>query len=181
MPLPRILFVGLVAMLFAVGILWTMNLNFLGWIGTWFSKDQAYSTGIGITVIAALALGWLYANIPAMNMPSPVRGLLFGLILAAIFIWALPTVLASSAAAAEDARHLSDGSLQKGARIEPSKIPEFPEGMRNPPMNAFTQGKAWENKQDWEGRLAPFLIAFGVYGLILGVFLNDPEAGKKKR
>ena len=117
---------------------------------------------------------------PAKNLPGPVRGLMFGLVLAALFIWALPTILAGTAAAAEDARHLSDGSLQKGAKIEPSKIPEFPEGLRNPPLNAFTQGKAWENKMDWEGRLAPFLIAFGVYGLVLGAFLFDPEAGKKK-
>lgn len=183
MPLPRVLLVGVIAIVLVVIVLWTMNLNFVGWVGAWISKEQVYAAGASIVAGSGVFLAWIYAIFPARRLPGPpaIRGFIFGMLVAALCIWGLPTVLAGTAAASEDMRHIADGSIQKGAKIERSEIPPFPTIGIAPPFAAFTSEKKWENKHDWEGRLAPFLIAFGLWGLVLGLCLDDPESHKKKK
>lgn len=184
MPLPRVLSVGFIAMVVVVVILWAMNLNLTGWVGAWCTSEQSkvYVAGVPIVLLTGLGAAWVYSVGPGSRLPGPgmLRGLIFGLVVAAVCIWPLPTIVAGVAHTAEDARHIADGSIQKGAKIERSEIPPFPNIGITPPLAAFTAEKPWINKADWEGRLAPFLIAFGIYGLILGLCLDDPERRKKK-
>jgi hypothetical protein len=95
MPLFRILVVGAFALLLMLAAFWAMDINYAAWLGAWLSPRNQYSAGFGVIVVVGLLLAWLYARFVGTNFPMPgmVRGVIFGLVLAAAAIWVVPYTL----------------------------------------------------------------------------------------
>lgn len=172
------LIAGLVSAAVMVILLALMDVNFCGWLGVWFVRQLPYVAGIPLAALLGFGASWAFSGSLARAElgPGPVRGFLFGLILAALFIWVMPWFLSSIVGEATGVTTvgLSVGAFDVfpktfGGHYEP--IPSL--GFDTPLENWADE--AWYNKDDWRGRLVPFGIAFSAMGLVLGLMIS----GKK--
>lgn len=183
MPLPRILAVGTAAMVFLLGSLWAMNVNYLAWVGAWLTPDVPYSAGALVVLTLGLAGAWVYAAWPGAKLPGPgaVRGVLYGALLGAFAIWALPGALEWVAGVLGNVQVVFQGEevAAQTARetIGRSAVLPCPEiaGIK-PPLAFLTRDTAWAPADAWAGRILPLGLGFMLYGLVLGVFLSEDPA-----
>ena len=184
MPLPRIFAVAILALVLMLGSLWLMDVNYGAWVGAWLSPRNQYAAGFALITILGLCMAWVYARYVGDKFPGrgALRGLAFGLVLAAAAIWVAPFALEFVAGAAgntqvvyggrgiHDDRPTADQQMHEAmTRVEP--CPAIL-GI-HPPLASLTRDTQWAPADAWKGRLLPFGIAFALYGLALGALLSE--------
>lgn len=175
----HVLYVGGGAFSLCVALLWCMNVAILPWLGVFVTQGSPYIGGVPVLAALMYVLVWLYGavllkNDKAKKAPGFVMGLAYGVFLAALFIWVIPTVL--SALTGNPAVHPGTGGVGDiGAGIGHRLFPSGPDLGFKPPLASLAE-KPWWNVGDWQGRLIPFGIAFAATGLFIGLF----SAGKDK-
>lgn len=191
MPLLRILGSGALALVFLLGSLWAMDVNYAAWVGAWLSPKNQYQAGFGVIVIFGLIAAWVYARFIGDKFPMPgmVRGVVYGLIMAVVAIWFVPYTLEGIASAIGNTqvvyggRGIIDKENKRAdeviadtlTRVEPCP-PLF--GVK-PPFAKLTKDKEWAPADAWKGRLLPFGVAFALFGLIVGSLLSEKFDNKK--
>lgn len=190
MSLPRTLAVGVFALALMVSALWAMDVNYAAWIGAWLSPRNQYPAGFGVITVLGLGSAWVYARFVGSNFPGPgmVRGVVFSLVLACAAIWLVPYTLEGIATAVgntqvvyggrgiHDDTPTADQQMQDAmTRVEPCP-PIF--GVK-PPFAKLTRNKPWAPADGWRGRLIPFGIAFGLFGLVIGALLSEKFDNKR--
>ncbi|MBE7493029.1 MAG: hypothetical protein HS108_14905 [Planctomycetes bacterium] len=191
MPLVRVFGVGVLALVFLVGSLWAMDVNYGAWVGAWLSPKNQYQAGFGVIVIVGLIMAWVYARFIGDKFPMPgmVRGVIYGLVLAVAAIWFVPYTLEGIASAVGNTQVVYGGRgiidkenkrsdevmAEQMTRVEPCP-PLF--GVK-PPFAKLTRDRQWASADAWKGRLLPFGIAFALYGLIVGSLLSEKFDNKK--
>jgi hypothetical protein len=186
MPFTRILAAAVGALILLLATLWALDVNYAAWIGAWLTPQNQYVTGLAVLIIfgfiAALIYGrWAGNLIPG---PGPIRGLIFGAILAVGAIWVLPYTLNGFAGMVGNTqvvyqgRGLTNDEETFDKRIARTRVEPCPEiGGQKPPLGFLTQDHPWAPADGWIGRLLPFSMAFLLYGLVLGTFLSDEKRG----
>lgn len=191
MPLFRVLGVGVLALAFLLGLLWAMDVNYGAWVGAWLSPKNQYQAGFGVIAIFGLIAAWVYARFIGDKFPMPgmVRGVVYGLILAAVAIWFVPYTLEGIASAVgntqvvyggrgiidKDNKRTDEVMAEQMTQVEPCP-PLF--GVK-PPLAKLTKDKQWAPADAWKGRLLPFGLAFALFGLIIGGLLSEKFDNKK--
>jgi len=184
MPVTKILLMSTLATFAGLASLWALNINISAWAGMWIAPESAQGTGLSMIAFMGLFCGWVYAASLGTKFggPAAVRGLIFGVILAALMIWIVPLLVTAMGIATGDARTVYQGPGESTAyavtlgevKTRDSAVGDAPEiaGVK-PPLAEVTAGKRWTHTDDWEGRLLPFLIGFCIYGLVLGLGLSE--------
>jgi hypothetical protein len=188
MPIPRILLIAGVAMLAALGVMWAFDINYMAWLGVWFSTDNAFPAGAAMFIVMGVVLAWFYAGYIGSKLPGHglVRGLVFGAVLAAAAIWALPPILHGVARAAGDGQVVFQGRGIHDDRTRVDESARFvaeptcsPIAGVNPPFAGWTEQRRWAAPDASGGRIVPFGLAFLLYGAIVGVFLSEKTGVRK--
>lgn len=175
----RLLLLG-AGLLFSVPVvvLWAMGMDMPAWVGAWFAPGRPYRTGIPLLLLFALAFAWLFQALFRRLLPGPpvIRGVLFGGALAALSIWVAPGLLSLMDHAAGDTSRLYGGNEATEARDEsrvvwtPEQDPPEPRWLGVEPPLAVLRGEApWAAPAAWRGRVFPFVVAFMLGGLCLGL------------
>jgi hypothetical protein len=186
MPFPRIFAAAIGALVLLLATFWALDVNYAAWIGAWVAPNSQYVTGLTILIIfgflAAIMYGrWLGNLIPG---PGPIRGLIFGGVLAACAIWVVPYTLNGFAGMVGNTQIVFQGHGitneeetfdQKMSRTRVEPCP--PIAGQKPPLAFLTQDHPWAPADGWIGRLLPFTVAFLLYGLVIGAFLSDEKRG----
>ncbi len=190
MPLSRILGVGALALLFLLGALWAMNVNYAAWFGAWLSPKNQYPAGFGVIALMGFLMAWVYGRFIGDKFPMPgmVRGIIYGLVLAVVAIWFVPYTFEGLASAVgntqvvyggrgiiDDEKRADEHMAEQMTRVEPCPA-LF--GVK-PPFAKITKDKEWAPGDAWRGRLLPFGLAFVLYGLIVGSLLSEKFDNKK--
>jgi hypothetical protein len=161
---------GIVGVVVLVVLFALMGVNFMAWIGVWFTPKMPYIVGIPLTVLLGVMGAWLYAGSVAKAEwgPPVVRGLIFGVFAAVLFIWVMPWFFSSVVGEATGVRGASTGI----ALFSTAHVPalEF-----DAPL-AKLADEPWANNDDWKGRLIPFSIAFAALGLTLGLMVTSKKS-----
>jgi hypothetical protein len=172
------LLAGIVSSAVLVLLLALMDVNFCGWLGVWFVRQMPYIAGIPLAILLGLGASYAYGASVARSDwgPPPVRGVIFGVIVAALFVWLMPWVFSELVGQATGVTHVgrSAGAFDVFPKTFDSHYEPLPDMGFDAPMKGLAD-KAWYNKDDWQGRLVPFGIAFAAMGLTLALV-----AGKKK-
>jgi hypothetical protein len=162
---------GLTGMLVAVILLWLMGVNFIGWLGVWLAPGAAWLLGLVFAPAFGAGLGllwkrWLGARPALRKLPVPLGGLIFGLGVALLFVFAVPLLFA--ALAGNPAVGLSTGTgfdafpEAFGAHL----VPALPDLGFDPPLRGLAS-RDWFARDDFAGRLLPFGLAFAAYGVVV--------------
>jgi hypothetical protein len=177
MPLPRILLVALCALFVMVAVLWAMDVNYAAWLGAWLTPTSQYSAGFAVLLVLGLSLAYVYTHYIGDKFPGPgvVRGVVFGAVLAAFAIWALPPILSGIAGAVGNTQIVFQGA----ARTDQSQFTQVEPCPRiggvEPPLRAMTQNHEWAPADAWKGRLLPLGVAFLMWGAVIGAFLSEEK------
>ncbi|MBX3475862.1 MAG: hypothetical protein KF754_15940 [Planctomycetes bacterium] len=191
MTLIRIFGVGVLALVFLLGALWAMDVNYAAWVGAWLSPKNQYKAGMGVIVIFGLIAAWVYARFIGDKFPGPgmLRGVVYGLVLAGCAIWFIPYTLEGIASAVGNTQVVYGGRAifddknkradevmaEQMTQVEPCP-PLF--GVK-PPLAKLTRDRQWAPADAWKGRLIPFGIAFALFGLIVGSLLSEKYDPRK--
>jgi hypothetical protein len=189
MPLPRIVLFAFVALFVMVGVLWSMDVNYVAWIGAWLSPERQYPVGFAVVMIIGFALAYLYAHYVGNKLPgnSAAKGAIFGAVLAAFSIWVLPPIMSGIAEAAGNTQVVFQGrgiTNDEEVVSEASRLTQVqpcpPVGGIEPPLRFLTQNSQWAAADAWQGRLLPFGVAFLLWGVVIGASLSEQVGPKKK-
>lgn len=180
MPFSRVFAVAVTALVVLLGSLWAMNVNYLAWLGAWLTPDVPYSAGAFVALTLGVGGAWFYATWPGAKLPGPgpVRGVIFGVVIAGGAIWVLPYLLEWLAGAVGNTQVIFQGeevAAQTAAdTIGRSAVLPCPEiaGIK-PPLASLTRQTAWAPADAWEGRILPLGLGFMLYGFVLGAFLSE--------
>ncbi|MCB9933074.1 MAG: hypothetical protein H6841_06605 [Planctomycetes bacterium] len=186
MPIPRILAAAVGALVLLLATLWCLDVNYAAWLGAWLAPENQYVSGLGVLVSFGFVAAFAYARWFGNMLPGagPIRGLIFGAILAAGAIWILPAVLNGVAGIVGNTQVVFQGHgitndqetfNEKMARTRVEPCPEI--GGQKPPLAHLTKDHPWAPADGWIGRLLPFSVGFLLYGLVIGVFLSDEKRG----
>ena len=186
MPIPRILAAAFGALVLLLGTLWALDVNYAAWLGAWLSPENQYVSGLVTLIVFGVVAAWLYARVLGNLIPGPgpIRGLLFGAVLAGCAIWILPAVLHGFAGIVGNTQIVFQGHgivteeetfSQRMSRTRVEPCPEI--AGQKPPLAHLTQDHPWAPADGWVGRLLPFSVGFLLYGLVIGAFLSDEERG----
>lgn len=186
MPIPRIIAAAFGALVLLLATLWSLDVNYAAWLGAWLSPENQYASGLGVLICFGFVAAFAYARWLGNLMPGPgpIRGLVFGAILAACAIWILPAVLNGFAGIVGNTQVVFQGHGitnreqtfdEKIARTQVEPCPEI--GGQKPPLAFLTQDHPWAPADGWIGRLLPFSVGFLLYGLVIGAFLSDEKRG----
>ncbi|RIK62789.1 MAG: hypothetical protein DCC64_09525 [Planctomycetota bacterium] len=169
------LIAGLIASLSAVVLLALMDVNFCGWLGVWFVRKMPYIAGIPLALAVGFGASWAYGGSVAKTQwgPPPVRGLIFGVALSALFVWVMPWVFAELVGQATGVHTVgkSVGALDVFPETFGGHYAAIPNLDIDTPLENLADD-AWYNKDDWKGRLIPFGISFSAMGLVLGLMVK---------
>jgi hypothetical protein len=188
MPMPRILLIAGMATFAALAVMWMFNVNYMAWLGIWFTEDNAFAAGAAMFIVMGAVLAWFYAGYVGSKFPGhgALRGLAFGALLAAVAIWAMPPILHGIAGAAGDGQVVFQGRGIHDDRARVDETGRFvaeptctPVAGIEPPLANWMAERRWAAPDDWPGRLVPFGLAFLLYGLIVGAFLSEKVGGRK--
>jgi len=161
---------GLVGMAAAILLLWLMDVNFVGWLGVWMAPGAAWILGLVFALLFGAGLGALWDVIGSRDalkkLPKPVGGLVYGLIVALLFIFVVPVVF--SLVAGDPGVGLSSGT---GFDVFPEAfgahlVPALPDLGFRPPLHGLAE-RDWFAKDDFAGRLLPFGLAFALFGVVV--------------
>lgn len=88
---------GIVGVIVLVVLLALMGVNFMAWTGVWFTPKMPYIVGVPLTLLIGVLSAWIYAASVAKAEwgPPAVRGFIFGVFAAALFIWVMPWFFSS--------------------------------------------------------------------------------------
>jgi len=186
MPIPRIFAAAVGAMILLLATFWALDVNYAAWLGAWLSPRNQYASGLAVLIIFGFCAAWVYARWlgNVTPGPGPIRGLLFGAVLAACAIWVLPAVLNGFAGVVGNTQILFQGrgitnkeetfdKEMERTRVEP--CPDI--AGQKPPLAHLTADHPWVPADAWVGRLLPFSVGFLLFGLVLGTFLSDEKRG----
>ena len=174
----KILLFGALAVFVGLGAFWALNVNVWEWAGSWLSTDDPQQAGLSMlaflgvfgAVIYRATLGTQFGGNGAL------RGFIFGVIMAAIWIWAIPICVKAAGMATVHAREVYNGKPNNGQPAAPAARAfgaAPPIADIQPPLATITQGSKWTEPDDWEGRVLPFLVGFCLYGVVLGLSLSE--------
>lgn len=161
---------GLMGMAAAVVLLWLMGVNFIGWLGVWMAPGAAWILGLVFTLLFGAGLGALWDVVAKQDaikkLPKPAGGLLYGLIVALLFVFLVPVVF--SLVAGDPAVGLSTGT---GFDVFPEAfgahmVPALPDLGFDLPLRSIAE-RDWFAKDDFVGRLLPFGLAFALFGVVV--------------
>src|SRR5688572_25746875 len=109
--LKKHLMAGLVGTVVLVVLFALMGVNFMAWVGVWFTPKMPYVVGIPLTLLLGVLAAWTYAATIAKAQwgPPVVRGLIFGLMAAIVFIWIMPWFFANVIGEATGVKGASTG------------------------------------------------------------------------
>lgn len=196
MPVPRIFLFAVIGLVAFAAVFWSLNVNFIAWLGAWFSESNPSRAGLALLCVSGVASAFLFTSIVSKLLPGPgaMRGILFGAFLATMTIWVLPYTASWLHMISGNARVVYSGDTRiieevksektghKKAEDEPAqpkeiiKIDPVPTiGKSKPVLASLTRDKPWAAVDSWRGRLLPFGAAFIIFGLVLGVFLSDEK------
>ncbi|MCF6228568.1 MAG: hypothetical protein L3J82_07925 [Planctomycetes bacterium] len=194
MPLPRIFLFGMLALLAMGVVFWTMNVNFPDWLGAWFSSENPTRAGFGLIFVTGIFSALFFATFLSQILPGSgaLKGILFGVFLSTLAIWAIPysvswlhTIAGQTRILYSDnvptkrdiLRQHSDREAPKTELSKPTetiRIDPVPDlGTIKPFFAGATNDKPWASVDSWRGRLLPFGAAFIMFGFVLGVFLSE--------
>ena len=161
---------GLVGMLAAVVLLWLMGINLVGWLGVWMAPGAAWILGLVFALLFGAGLGALWdvagKQDAIKKLPTPAGGLLYGLVVALLFVFLVPVVF--SLVAGDPSIGLSSGTgfdafpEAFGAHL----VPALPDVGFDPPLRSIAE-RDWFAKDDFSGRLLPFGLAFVLFGVVV--------------
>lgn len=174
----KVLLFGALAAGVGLGAAWALNVNIWEWVGSWLTSDDPQQAGLSLLVFLSLFGAAIYRGTLGTQFggPGALRGVIFGVIMAAIWIWAIPICVKAAGMATVHAREVYSGKPNNGQPQAPTARPfgaAPPLGDVQPPLASLTQGSQWTDPDDWEGRVLPFLIAFALYGAVLGLGLSE--------
>jgi hypothetical protein len=169
---PRTFTAAAVSLLAAVVLFWLMDVNFLGWLGAWLAADAGawlVGTLIAFGLCAGFAAIWTasLATRPGVRkLPTPVGGVLFGLVVGLLFATLVPILL--SAIAGDPGMVEGGGSVFDGfpAAFGGRVVPALPDLGFRPPLHGLADTD-WVSRDDHVGRLLPFSLAFMLFGALL--------------
>lgn len=161
---------GLAATTAAVALFWLMGMNFCGWLGAWLTPGAAWLVGILMALAAGLGFaalwhGTLARQAWAKRLPPVVASLLYGVAVGLLFVLLVPVIL-SALAGNPGMVHstMFDGAVTLfGGHV----VPALPD-LFNPPFASWIDDE-WIQRDAFAARLVPFLLAFALYGLVLGL------------
>jgi hypothetical protein len=194
MPFARILLFAAIALGVLAAVFWSMNVNFAGWMGAWFSADNPTGAGLALSCVCGVMAALFYTGFASKLLPgSPaLKGILYGVFLASLTIWVVPysvswihtvsgqtrVVYSGDTTTVNDikSQHPSNYEVEEKpletkdtVRIDP--VPNI--GKIKPFLTGATRNRPWATVDSWRGRLLPFGLAFALFGLILGVSLSE--------
>ncbi|MDC1143146.1 hypothetical protein OAU50_08640 [Planctomycetota bacterium] len=194
MPIPRILLFTALGLFAMAVVFWSMNVNFAGWMGAWFSAENPNGSGFALSCLCSAAAAAIYVGFLGKVLPGPpaLRGILFGVGLATLTIWVLPysvswvhTISGQTRIVYNgDPKTIRDIKSQHPSNDKANAEPTTPDetvvidgvpniGTLRPFLAKATRDKPWAAVDDWRGRLLPFGLAFALFGLIIGVALSE--------
>jgi hypothetical protein len=168
--MPRPLIAGLTAMLSAVALFWLMGMNFCGWLGAWIAPGAAWIVGILLAAVLGVGFGYLWSGSlgrakAARKLPPVVAALLYGIAVGLVFIVLVPLLLSAVAGNPPMAHSTAFDALVGG--FGGHIVPALPDWF-SPPMKSWVDHD-WIHLESYGARVLPFLLAFGLYGVVLGV------------
>lgn len=153
----------------ASALLWLMGVNFVGWLGVWMAPGAAWILGLLLAAAFGAGLGWLWGDVlskkpAARKFPRPVGGLLYGLAVALLFVFAVPLLF--SAIAGGPSIGLGTGTGFDGIPefFGAHMVPALPDLGFDPPLRSLAE-RDWHSRDDHVGRLLPFGLAFALFGV----------------
>ncbi|MDC1141555.1 hypothetical protein OAU50_00555 [Planctomycetota bacterium] len=165
---------GGVGMLSAIVVLWTMNINLVGWLGAWIAPDYAWVIGILITGVLTVLFGWGWAvasKQPALKkMPSMGAGLVYGAIIGLLMILAVPPLL--SALGGAPGMAVDNAGFGISSMFGVHVTPPLPDIGISPPLAELFDFD-WFAEDDFAGRFPTFGVAFLGFGLVVSFFQPD--------
>lgn len=161
---------GIVGVIVLVVLFALMGVNFMAWTGVWFTPKMPYIVGVPLTLLLGVLSAWIYAGSVAKAEwgPPAVRGFIFGVFAAALFIWVMPWFFSSVVGEATGVRGASTGI----ALFSTAKVPALD---FDAPLEKLAD-EPWANNDDWKGRIIPFSIAFAAMGLTLGLMVTSKKS-----
>jgi len=162
---------GIVGVIVLVVLLALMGVNFMAWTGVWFTPKMPYIVGVPLTLLIGVLSAWIYAGSVAKAEwgPPAVRGFIFGVFAAALFIWVMPWFFSSVIGEATGVRGATTSIIAIGSTAHVPGL-EF-----DAPLEKLAD-EPWANNDDWKGRIIPFSIAFAAMGLTLGLMVTSKKS-----
>lgn len=174
----KILLFSALATFLGIAALWALNINVWEWCGSWVSNDDPQRAGLSMLGFLGLFAGAIYRGTLGTQFGGngALRGIIFGVILAAICIWPVPMVVKAAGLATAHAHEVFNGKPTNGQpQVAPTRaFGDAPAlGDVKPPLASVTQGSKWTEPDDWQGRVLPFLVGLCLYGAVLGLTLSE--------
>jgi hypothetical protein len=162
---------GGVGMFAAIVVLWTMDVNLVGWLGAWVAPEYAWLVGFLITALLAVGFGagWSAVSTKPTFKKMPVLGAggLYGVIVGLVMIFAVPFILA--AIGGDRPMGVDKAGFGITSFLGIHVTPAFPDFGVEPPLESVFDFD-WYAKDDYGGRALTFGPAFIVFGLVISFF-----------
>jgi hypothetical protein len=163
---------GALAMLVCLLAFALMGMNFAGWLGAWIAPGWPWLAGLGFATVIGVGGAWAFAVLSGHDalkkVPAIMQGVGFGVCLGVICAVVLPLVF--NAAAGEPTMSHARGSIidDVGEAVGVRMVPRLPDVGVEPPLTALASDD-WIKPGQYGSRLLPFVIAFALYGMVVGL------------
>jgi hypothetical protein len=149
-----------------------MGMNFAGWLGAWIAPGWPWLAGLSLAAVLGVAGAWAFAVLSGHDalkkVPGAMQGIGFGVCMAVVCAVLLPLVF--NAAAGDPTMSHASGTIIDDVRDKAGvrMVPLLPDVGVEPPLTTLASDD-WIKPGQYGARLLPFVIAFGLYGLVVGL------------